>query len=175
MPKTIDVILTETMPGVGRAGEQKKVKLGHYQNYLMPQKLALIVNKANLNQFDAIKKREQKRLEEVKAEASKIQKSLNGKTITFRERAQENGKLYGSVTRDRVSAEIKEQYGVSIESKYFLFSPIKEITDLTVKVELHPEHAFSFKVSVVGEAFADEESAEPAPLTDGLEPESEEA
>jgi ribosomal protein L9 len=48
MPKTIDVILTETMPGVGRAGEQKKVKLGHYQNYLISLMRSKNVSKHDL-------------------------------------------------------------------------------------------------------------------------------
>jgi large subunit ribosomal protein L9 len=154
MSKTIDIILTETEPGLGRAGDLKKVKLGHYRNRLAPQGLALPNNKANLNRFEAIKKREEKRLTEIKAEATRIQKLLDGKVITFTEKAQESGKLYGSVTRDKVSAAIQEQFNVPIESKYFLFSPIKEVGDLAVKVELHPDHVFTFKVSVIGETSA---------------------
>ncbi len=157
MSKTIEIILTETEPGLGRAGDQKKVKLGHYRNRLAPKGLALPINKANLNRFEAIKKREEKRLKEIKADAAKIQKLLDGKVITFVEKAQESGKLYGSVTRERVESAIQEQFKVTLESKYFLFSPIKEVGELSVKVELHPEHPFAFKVAVVGELAQNEE------------------
>jgi len=152
MSKTIDIILTETQPGLGRAGEQKRVKLGHYRNYLAPKGLALVINKANINRFEAIKKREENRLKEIKADAEKIQKTLDGKVISFTEKAQESGKLYGSVSREKVAQAINDQFNTVIESKYFLFSPIKEVGELVVKVELHPEHVFSFKVVVNAEA-----------------------
>jgi len=43
MSKDVEVIFSEEKKGQFKIGQRKKVKLGYAQNYLFPQKLAIMV------------------------------------------------------------------------------------------------------------------------------------
>lgn len=151
MAKTIEVVLTESKPGIGLAGEVKRVKLGYFRNFLQPENLAMQMTQENQNRLDSIKKQEKKRLAEIKADVEKLQRALDGQTLTVSAKAQENGNLYGSVTREQIADLISKKYGVELDAKLLLFSPIKVVSELLVKLAPHPEHHFSFTIDIVAE------------------------
>ena len=45
----MEIILLESLNKIGKAGEVVTVKDGYANNYLIPQKKALVANKANKN------------------------------------------------------------------------------------------------------------------------------
>ena len=139
MGKQYDVILLEGIHELGNAGETKTVKKGFALNYLIPKGLAAPVTKDTLNQLSSIKKKEEKRLAELK-EVAGTAEALDGKTIKFEVATTDDGKLYGSIDANDVIKEVSTQFNIELDKKILsLKNPIKEAGETQVAVALHPE------------------------------------
>lgn len=117
MSKTLEVILLDDIRGLGKFGQQKKVKAGYARNFLLPNNQILLVNKDNLKRFESIRKKEERVRAERKADAESIIKVLDQQTITFERQVAESGKLYGSVSVHDVITKIKDDYKITLEKK----------------------------------------------------------
>ncbi|MEK7257112.1 MAG: 50S ribosomal protein L9, partial [Bacteroidota bacterium] len=58
----MDIILLKNIEKVGKKFEVVKVKNGYGRNYLLPQGLAIVANKANSNNLESFKRREAAKL-----------------------------------------------------------------------------------------------------------------
>ena len=110
------VILKQDVKGSGKRGDILDVSDGYAKNYLLKRGLAEIATSSGINEI------EQKRTADAyhKAETEKALKEraaeLNGKQITVRIRAGENGKVFGSVTTANIAAALAEQ-GYEVDKK----------------------------------------------------------
>lgn len=120
------VILLTELQGKGGEGDVVEVARGFFNNYLGPNKLAVLATKGNLKQLEQrrgnIAKREEKRL----ADANELKAALEGKTIQVNARVGEEGVLFGSVTTSMVADAVKAALDIDIDRKRLeIKKPIK--------------------------------------------------
>lgn len=140
------VILTQTVPNLGVAGDVKEVKKGYGFNYLLPEGLAELATPGALKSIKHLVARaEHDRHAQATQMAEAIQ-SVNGKMVTITMKSRD-GKLFGSVTKGAIA---KALGGVVNEAVIVLEQPIKNLGDYTVTVEGQGVVA-SIKLSVVSE------------------------
>ncbi|MDR3210589.1 MAG: 50S ribosomal protein L9 [Planctomycetota bacterium] len=144
------LLLSEDVKDLGFAGDVVTVANGYGRNFLLPQRLAVEVTKANLKRIEVSKKlRQVKELERVK-DLKKLAERISTIDITLKERVSDSDVLYGSVQVKDILAGLKEQ-GLELEPNMIrIEEPIKTIGVHKVPVRLHPEVETEFKVWVVG-------------------------
>ena len=111
------VILLTEVQGKGGEGDVVEVARGFFNNYLGPQKKAVLATAGNLKQLEQrrgnIAKREEKRI----ADAEALKASLEGKKIFVDAKVGEEGVLFGSVTTSMITDAVLAETGVEIDRK----------------------------------------------------------
>lgn len=135
----MELILNCDISKLGKKGDIVKVSDGYANNFLLPKKMAKIVdNQSKKERQDAVNAQNYHK-EVSKQQALDIGKVIDGKTITLNLKHGEGGKLYGAVTSKAVSEKINEEYSVEIDKKKISFEGEKNIKTpgiYTVKVKL---------------------------------------
>lgn len=145
----MQIILTEEVKGVGRAGEIVAVKDGYGRNYLIPKKLAVPATTTNLKALDHEKKVIADRQGKLKREAEKVAKSIEALSCSIPCQVGEEGKLFGSVTTIDIEKFLKEKDFAVERKNIHLEEPIKSLGEFTVEIKLHQDVKANLKVSVV--------------------------
>ncbi len=145
------VILREDVPNLGETGEVVNVANGYGRNYLIPKGLAAQATTENIKAMaqdkGLFRKKEEKRVEEARELADKLQKVV----CTFPMKSGEGDKLFGSVNSADI-AQVLERQGIGLDRKKIsLDHPIKNLGVFTVLVKLHPEVSTEVKIEVVKE------------------------
>lgn len=103
------VVLIRDVPKLGKAGEIKEVAYAYAKNLLLPQKLAALPDSLSAKEFlQEVKRKISQDAAKIK-EKEQIFASLNGKIFKFSSKADQEGKLYGSVG----PKEIAERLGIN--------------------------------------------------------------
>ncbi len=145
------VILKEDVKNLGRMGDMVNVKTGYARNYLFPQGLAIEASEKNVRQVEALKKQLALRAIKQKEDALLAAGRLNEMALTFKAKAGEEGKLFGSVTAMDIEEAIKAQ-GVAVDrKKIVLDEPIKRLGEYTVNIKLYHDVTAAVKVVVEAE------------------------
>lgn len=145
------VLLREDLEHVGGRGEIVKVKAGYARNYLLPQGLATLATKGNVNQIEQERAALLKKAAIEKATAEAQREQMESLALTFERKIGEHGHLFGSVTSMDI-AEALQAKGYEIDRrKISLRDPIKETGEYTVNVKLHREVTLAVPVTVTGE------------------------
>ncbi|HCF82932.1 MAG TPA: 50S ribosomal protein L9 [Ruminococcaceae bacterium] len=111
------VILLQDVQGTGKKGEIKEVKEGYARNFLIKKGLAQEANAKNLNLLQGQKDSAQHKIDVDTANAKAIAEALEGKTISVKAKAGQNGRLFGTVTSKEVSAAIKKSLSLDVDKK----------------------------------------------------------
>ena len=111
------VILLQDIQGTGKKGEIKEVKEGYGRNFLIKKGLAQEANAKNLNLLQGQKDSAQHKIDVDTANAKAIAEALEGKTISVKAKAGQNGRLFGTVTSKEVSAAIKKSLNLDVDKK----------------------------------------------------------
>jgi large subunit ribosomal protein L9 len=147
----MEVILTQTIDILGRAGDCVSVKDGYARNYLFPKKMALEATPGNIKALESLKKKQavedEKKLNEAKAMAERIA-SLS---ITISAKAGEEEKLFGAVTAEMISKALEVER-ISVDKKDIVIDePIKKLGVYQVGVKIHPQVKATLRVWIVKE------------------------
>ncbi|MBI5305371.1 MAG: 50S ribosomal protein L9 [Chloroflexi bacterium] len=149
----MDVLLLKNVPGVGNAGQVKKVTDGYARNFLLPRKLAVTANEGAVRQADDIKQAAARRDAKTLAEAQELARQLGLVTLTFRAKAGEGDRLFGSVTSGDIADALVREKNITVDRrKIELENPIKELGERGVPIKLHPEVTAQVKIVVEREA-----------------------
>ncbi len=147
----MNVILKKEVPNLGKYGDRVKVAEGYARNYLIPKDLAAEATAGNLKQFEAEKEAFLSKEKERMEKAEKLRSGIEALSLTFRRKAGEDKKLFGSVTAHDIESELKGK-GFNVEKKDVLLEEaIKTLGNFTVSVKLHPEVTAVIKIGVVKE------------------------
>jgi len=136
------LILKRSMPNLGEAGDVVDVKAGYGRNYLVPQGFAYVASEANMKRIEEEQALAEERSRRDFLEARRRAAQLEGLTLTFRERAGDDGKLFGSVTAADIAAEARSTAALDFEldkKSVLLPDPLKELGTSTVLVRLHAD------------------------------------
>ena len=131
------VILKADVRGKGKKGQMIEVAEGYARNFLMPKGLAVLATADAVNTMRLQEKAKAKADAEAKAVATEIAEKLKGLQVKVVSKGGEGGKLFGAVTGREISAALKEQHGVDIDSKKLVLDePIKSFGSYQVKAKL---------------------------------------
>ncbi len=136
----MDVLLLRNVPGIGTAGQVKKVTDGYARNYLLPRKLAVAATGGAIKQAESIKEAAARRDAKTLAEAQTLADVLGQTTLTFRAKAGEGDRLFGSITAGDIAEQLANEKRITVDKrKIELDNPIKELGTRQVAIKLHPE------------------------------------
>lgn len=147
----MQVILIEDVKSLGKKGTIVKVNDNYARNYIIPRKLGVEANKANLNDLK-LQNANAEKLEAAKvANARDMKAAIDQKTVKISIKAGKDGKIFGSVTGKEVAEAINKTMGVDIDKKKIVMEPIKSLGLTEVTVKLHKEISAVVKVETSAE------------------------
>ena|ERR1043166_3177452 len=136
----MEVILLEKVTNLGDLGDVVKVKSGYGRNFLLPQGKALTANESNKKVFEQRKAELLKKSQESLKAAKMRAEQINGKSVTVRALAAEEGKLYGSVgPADIVRAAAEGGLELKKSEIDLAGGPIRQVGTYPVTIRLHTE------------------------------------
>lgn len=143
------VILKKYQDKLGDVGDLIEVKAGYANNYLIPQGIAVIATKGNINQMKLVKKAAMKAEAKNIEEAENIAKTLEDISLKFIVKTGEEGKLYGSITNKDLAERIMKNKSIEVDRKKIdLREHIKELGEYDVDIKLYKEIKAVIKVVV---------------------------
>lgn len=157
------VILLTEVQGKGGEGDVVEVARGFFNNYLGPQKKAVLATAGNLKQLEQrrgnIAKREEKRI----ADAEALKASLEGKKIFVDAKVGEEGVLFGSVTTSMIADAVLAETGVEIDRKRLdVRKAIKTAGEHTVALNIYRDIHVDLQLMVGVKAVEEVEEVEEA-------------
>jgi|OpeIllAssembly_1097287.scaffolds.fasta_scaffold107975_2 large subunit ribosomal protein L9 len=136
----MQVLLLKNVPGIGSAGQVKKVADGYARNYLLPNRLAVPATDGAVKQADTIKEASARREAKTLAEAQELAKILAQTTLTFRAKAGQGEHLFGSITSGDIADKLVADKNIHIDKrKIDLLNPIKELGERKVAIKIHSD------------------------------------
>lgn len=146
----MEVILIQDVNNLGYKNDIVKVKDGYGRNYLIPNKLAIIANDSNRKQLAENLKQQAKKLAQQLADAQALAEKLAGMTIQLVAKANEDGKIFGTITTAQVS-EALANAGIEIDKRVITIEPVKELGEAVAVAKLHREVKAEIKLNIVAE------------------------
>ncbi|MBC7385929.1 MAG: 50S ribosomal protein L9 [Cryobacterium sp.] len=145
------VILRENVENLGRIGDLVNVSTGFARNYLIPNKLVMAADAANVKMIENQKKVLEKKRVAARATSEGLAKKLADQSVTISRKVGENDKLFGSVTQSDIMEALKKS-GHTVEKRMItLEHPIKALGVHTVLVKFDQDVTASVKVLVTKE------------------------
>lgn len=145
----MEIILSESIDGLGEIGEIVKVKPGYARNYLLPKGLAVVADQGNVKEFEHQKRQLERKALKIAKTSEALKAKIEAVSCVFELRASEEGKLFGSVTSADLAAKLADA-DIDIDRKKIqLDEPIKTLGEQTVAVKLPGTVVAEIKVSVV--------------------------
>ena len=147
------LILKQDVENLGEAGEVVQVKPGYGRNYLIPHGLAYVASDENMKRIEEEQAAAVERKRRDYLEARRRASQLDKLSLSFAERAGEDGKLFGSVTvADIVEKANAGGLDFELDKKTVLLDePIKALGEAQVPIRLHPEVELELTVTVEAE------------------------
>lgn len=145
----MEVILSQDVNKLGKAGSVVKVKEGFARNFLIPNKLAVPLTKENLQRLEQERDKRSAHMAKLKKEAEELRDRLAGISVTIPVLVHDAEKIYGSISAQEICAALSEE-GFSIDKGLIaLAEPIKTLGIYEVPVNIHPEVSVKIKVWIV--------------------------
>jgi len=145
----MQVILTQDIENLGKAGELVSVRPGYGRNYLVPRGLAVTATVRNKNRLEHEKAVIERRVAKERAQATELANKINVMTLQFERMVGEDEKLFGSVTSRDIQEQLKKA-GVEIDHRWIqLEQPVKALGKYEVNVRLSAGVIASLKFWVV--------------------------
>ena len=143
------VILTQDVKALGKKGQVVDINDGYARNYVLPKKLGIEANGANLKDLKLKNANEEKIAKEHLEEAKAFAKTMEEEEVVVSIKAGEGGKTFGSVSTKEIAAAYKQQCGKEVDKKKIqLPEAIRNFGVYEVSVKLHPKVTGKLKVKV---------------------------
>ncbi len=147
-----EVILMDDVDGLGDTGEIVKVADGYARNYLLPRKLASVVNAGTRRQVEKRKVIAEAKRASLRTAAEEKAAKITAAKVEIKVKTGVDGKLFGSVTSSDVVDALKKQTGIELSRQQVDMSQhIKDLGEHVVPVRLYKEVRVELKVSVIQE------------------------
>lgn len=146
------VILTSDIKSVGKKGQVIDASDGYARNYLLPKKLAIVADNANLNALKTKQDANKYKKDMSRANAEELSKKMKDFELVFKIKAGENGKTFGSITSKDIADELNKKYFVEVDKKKIgLNDAIKNLGTYMIEIKLFEGVTGKLKVSVIQE------------------------
>jgi large subunit ribosomal protein L9 len=145
----VDVILLESLEGLGARGARVHVKPGYARNYLLPRKLAIEAGGRAANLYQELARQKQIQDDRLVAQAREQAAKLEGVEVNIAASANEEDTLFGSVTSADV-ADALDKAGHAVDKRQIgLDEHIKQLGRYDVPVRFFGGVTATVKVWVV--------------------------
>ncbi len=152
MANSIKVVFRNDVRGIAQAGDVKSVSAGYARNYLFPRQLAFVASDATLRQWETERQGWIAKAEHLRSEAKTLAQQIESVTVEITAKAGDEGKLFGSVSRQDILDQLAKQ-GLTLDKKTLhLTEPIKQLGTVSIPVRLQAGIQAQLKVNVVAEA-----------------------
>ncbi len=142
------IILKENIENLGKRGDIVDVAAGYARNYLIPRKLAIGVNVANIKMIEMEQKALKKKLAQETISYQNVIEQINQATLSFERKAGEKDVIFGSVSVSDIK-EALDRLGVEIEKKKIMLEePIKRLGNYTIPVKVFHEKQAELRIEV---------------------------
>ena len=146
------VILLEDVKSLGKKGEIVNVSDGYARNYVLPKKLGVEANSANLNDLKLQKANADKVAQEQLEAAQRLAEILETKEVVLKMKSGEGGRAFGSISSKEIAAAAKQQCSLELDKKKIqLPEAIKALGVYEVSVKLHTKVTGKLRVKGVEE------------------------
>jgi large subunit ribosomal protein L9 len=136
----MQIILAKDVETLGQKGDVVTVSDGYARNYLVPKGMALVASKGALRQAEQMRRAREEAVRKAKEEAVGRVALLGASPVYISARAGEEGKLFGSVTKNDIARAIQDQLEQDIDSRQVrLDDPLRRLGTFSVEVHLHEE------------------------------------
>ena len=143
------VVLNENVKGLGKKLDIVNVSEGYARNFLFPKKLAVAADNKSVSEATTKKEAIQFKKDTDKENALKIKSEIEKIVISFKLKAADNGKLFGSVTSKEISEELNKVSGIDIDKKKIILEDaVKATGTYTAKVKLYEGVIANLKIKV---------------------------
>lgn len=149
----MEIILLQHVEGLGDRGDVVNVAAGHFRNFLGPQNLAVAATEGQRRRLAEVERVRELRQKKHRDLAGKAAGEIDGLQLEFRMKVDEEGHLFGSVSRAMIAQEMA-RLGKTVPSKnVMLEEPIKNLAEdpLDIVVRFPHEASATIKVRVVPE------------------------
>lgn len=145
------VFLKEDVPGVGEAMEVVEVADGYARNYLLPRELAVRATEGRIKAARQYAESQALRKQRARERALALAELLNDTTLSFKVKAGETGRLYGSITSADIADALERELDRELDRRWLeLERPIREVGEHSIELKL--EGGVRGHVKVVVEA-----------------------
>ncbi|MBL4649025.1 MAG: 50S ribosomal protein L9 [Aureispira sp.] len=145
----MEIILLKDVEHIGLAKALVSVKAGHARNFLIPNGLAIVANKANKNSLKQEILQQEDRAQKILEEAKELAATLASKTLKIAAKAGTSGKIFGSVSNVQLVNVLKDMFSIEIDKKKIkLPEEVKMLGTYTAIVSLHKEVLAPLKFEV---------------------------
>jgi large subunit ribosomal protein L9 len=145
------VILRENVENLGRIGDLVNVSNGFARNFLIPKKLVMVADPANVKMIENQKKVLEKKRIAARSVSEELAKKISDQSVTISRKVGDNDKLFGSVTQSDIAEALKKS-GLVVEKRMVtLDQPIKSLGVHTVTIRFDQDVTASVKVWIVKE------------------------
>ena len=158
----MQVILTQDVEQLGRAGTLHDVKPGFARNYLIPKGLAHAATAGTIKQVQERQAAEERRLAKLEAEQQGLKNRIDGLRLVFTARAGAPGRRYGSITNADIAERLTQELGEEIDRRR-VEPPqggIHQLGEFPVTIRLVGRLAPKVTVEVRAEGAEDDERGE---------------
>ena len=143
------IILLQDVKSVGKKGDLVDLSEGYARNFIIPKKLGVEANNANMNNLKLQKANEEKVAKEQYDAAVALGKEVETMLVKVSIKSGEGGKTFGSISSKEIAKAVSDQYGKEIDKKKIqMQDAIKSVGTHEVTVKLHPKVSVKLRVKV---------------------------
>tara|TARA_Y100000588_G_scaffold317065_1_gene345919 strand:- start:6831 stop:7523 length:693 start_codon:yes stop_codon:yes gene_type:complete len=131
------VVLIEDVSNLGKAGDIATVKNGYARNYLLPQNLAVLATKEEIQRAESRARSFADRRAKLVANMTELAQAIDGTTVSVLARVGPTGKLFGSVTTSSIADSVNALSEQNIDHRSVeLEAPIRELGEYDIRLRL---------------------------------------
>ena len=148
----MQVILLEKVANLGNLGDIVKVKDGFGRNFLIPQGKAKRATDSNKAEFEARRAELEKQQAALLDAAKERAKALSGFNLSVTQKADVDGKLFGSVTNTDIAEGLTAKNIKVVKAEIRMPNgPLKTVGQHQVTIALHHDVTVDITIDVIGE------------------------
>ena len=138
MAKPIELLLLRTVENLGIVGDLVTVRAGFARNYLLPHALAEHPTDAKIESLKAARATAVAEIAATRAQRERTINKLTGVNIKLTRSCNDQGVLYGSITRDIADALVAAGYAVDMRAVR-LAAPFRRIGSYVCTIQFEKE------------------------------------
>ena len=149
------LILLKDVDKLGEEGEIVTVKDGYGRNFLIPRRLARVASDGAVRHQKEIQRQSSRKHAKVREDADKVKEQLEGAQVVIAAKTGEENRIFGTVTSQQVSVELKKQ-GFDIDRRDIeLEEDIRMIGVYSATVKIYRDLNATVKIQVISESSGD--------------------